>query len=33
MNKDIANEIRELVKSGKENGFILISELDQIIKD
>jgi len=26
MNKDISNEIRKLAKSGKENGFILISE-------
>ncbi|MAR77969.1 MAG: hypothetical protein CMD43_03385 [Gammaproteobacteria bacterium] len=33
MNKDISNEIRKLAKSGKENGFILISELDEIIKD
>lgn len=33
MNNDITNEIKKIVKKGKENGFILISELQVIIKE
>ena len=33
MNNDITNEIKKIVKKGKENGFILISELQEIIKE
>lgn len=33
MDNDITNEIKKIVKKGKENGFILISELQVIIKE
>ena len=33
MKNDITNDIKNIVKKGKENGYILISELDEIIKD
>ena len=33
MNVNLSEDIKKLVKKGKENGFILISELDEIIKN
>ena len=33
MNENITNDIKNIVKKGKEIGYILISELDEIIKD
>ncbi len=33
MNAILSEDIKKLVKKGKENGFILISELDEIIKN
>ena len=33
MNANLSEDIKKLVKKGKENGFILISELDEIIKN
>ena len=33
MNINLSEDIKKLVKKGKENGFILISELDEIIKN
>ena len=33
MNADLSDSIKRLVKKGKENGFVLISELDEIIKN
>ena len=33
MNTNLSEDIKKLVKKGKENGFILISELDEIIKN
>tara|TARA_B100000575_G_C22913869_1_gene530515 strand:- start:100 stop:375 length:276 start_codon:yes stop_codon:yes gene_type:complete len=33
MTTNLSDDIKKLVKKGKENGFILISELDEIIKD
>ena len=33
MNGNLSEDIKKLVKKGKENGFILISELDEIIKN
>jgi len=33
MNAKLSEDIKKLVKKGKENGFILISELDEIIKN
>ena len=32
-NANLSEDIKKLVKKGKENGFILISELDEIIKN
>tara|TARA_B110000003_G_C16156369_1_gene341734 strand:+ start:65 stop:346 length:282 start_codon:yes stop_codon:yes gene_type:complete len=33
MSGNITEEMKKLVRSGKEEGFILISELDRIIED
>ena len=33
MSGNITEEMKKLVRSGKEEGFILISELDKIIED
>tara|TARA_B100001173_G_scaffold130919_1_gene113593 strand:- start:120 stop:401 length:282 start_codon:yes stop_codon:yes gene_type:complete len=33
MSADLTNDIKNLVQKGKEQGFILISELDEIIKN
>ena len=33
MSADLSDSIKRLVKKGKENGFVLISELDEIIKN
>ena len=33
MSRNITEEMKKLVRSGKEEGFILISELDKIIED
>ena len=33
MHNDITNKIKKIVKKWKENGFILISELQEIIKE
>ena len=33
MSGNITEEMKKLVRSGKEKGFILISELDKIIED
>ena len=33
MSRNITEEMKKLVRSGKEEGFILISELDRIIED
>jgi len=33
MNNDLTSNIKEIVKKGKENGYILISDLDEIIKE
>ena len=33
MSADFSKSIKRLVKKGKENGFVLISELDEIIKN
>ena len=33
MNENITNDIKNIVKKGKETGYVLISELDEIIKD
>ena len=33
MKVNLSEDIKKLVKKGKENGFILISELDEIIKN
>ena len=33
MSEDLTNGIKNLVQRGKEQGFILISELDEIIKN
>tara|TARA_B100001057_G_scaffold373537_1_gene377972 strand:- start:1038 stop:1322 length:285 start_codon:yes stop_codon:yes gene_type:complete len=33
MSSDLTNDIKNLVQKGKEQGFILISELDEIIKN
>ena len=33
MSADLTNNIKNLVQKGKEQGFILISELDEIIKN
>ena len=33
MSADLSDSIKRLAKKGKENGFVLISELDEIIKN
>ncbi|MEL0102978.1 MAG: RNA polymerase sigma factor region1.1 domain-containing protein, partial [Gammaproteobacteria bacterium] len=33
MQKNLTSDIKKIVKKGKENGYILISELNEIIKD
>jgi predicted RND superfamily exporter protein len=33
MSTDITADIKKIVKKGKEDGYILISELNEIIKD
>lgn len=33
MQKNITSDIKKIVKKGKENGYVLISELNEIIKD
>ena len=32
MSADLSDSIKRLAKKGKENGFVLISELDEIVK-
>ena len=33
MSADLTNDIKNLVQKGKEQGYILISELDEIVKN